>query len=351
MASRGQTQTPKELFDAIITNNYSAVQSYIENGGNPNVDLASFVPAARRGNEVAQITLLRAQDLLPGHLTPLHLAVFNCCKKSDHGWNIQTAISIVRLLIGAGADTSATVVNIRLHCVHFSNRLENVKNVNIPATPCDLAVLMKQYDHSGLVQGLVDEMIELRNETSVVVHKSVLKTLKALLFSEKFSDVKFICQDGTTFHAHKNMLAAASPYFSTAFEGPWGEQHQDGLWETSNSPTVMKAVLSFIYIGAITPDLMDQQPADMLAVASEYSLPCLRELCEAHYARSVSVDNLKIMLQLAHLHGSSPLKRSCFDFAKKNIIVLGHPLVLSLAAEDAGLWAELVTAAVSPDND
>ncbi len=72
--------------------------------------------------------------------------------------------------------------------------------------------------------------------------------------------------------------------------------------------------------------------------------------CEAYYARNVSVDNVKIMLQLAHLHGSSLLKRSCFDFAKKNIIVLTHPSVLSLAAEDAGLWAELVTAAISPDN-
>jgi hypothetical protein len=88
----------------------------------------------------------------------------------------------------------------------------------------------------------------------------------------------------------------------------------------------------------------------MLAVASEYSLLCLRELCEASCARSLSVNNVKIVLQLAHLHDSSPLKRSCFAFVKKNMAkVLTDPSVMSLAVEDAGLWAEL-SAAISPDN-
>jgi hypothetical protein len=108
-------------------------------------------------------------------------------------------------------------------------------------------------------------------------------------------------------------------------------------------------MLSFMYIGTVTPDLMEQQPVEMLTVASEYSLPCLRELCEASCARSLSVDNVKIVLQLAHLHSSLPLKRSCFDFVKKNMAkVLTNPAVLSLAVEDAELWAELATA-ISPD--
>jgi hypothetical protein len=83
-------------------------------------------------------------------------------------------------------------------------------------------------------------------------------------------------------HAHKNILAAASPYFSAAFEGPWGEQHADGLWETSNSSGIMEVILSFIYTGAVTPVLqkvMDGWPQVMLAVASEYDLLELKALC------------------------------------------------------------------------
>jgi hypothetical protein len=210
--------------------------------------------------------------------------------------------------------------------------------------------------HSMTRTKALNEMIQLLEAASqkdsdpVTVPKSVANTWKALLFSEKFSDVKFKCQDGTTFHAHKNVLAAASPYFSAAFEGPWGEQHEGGLWETSNPAPVMKAVLSFIYTGEVMLCVMDQQPEVMFAVVSEYGLLELRELCEACCSRSLSFNNVKSMLQLAHLHGSSALKQSCFDFVQKNMAkVLTDPSVFILASEDAELWAELA-AAISPDS-
>jgi hypothetical protein len=367
MATRRDTQTPREVFRAITSNNYidyTVVHSYIDNGGDPNVDLTSFVTAAVSGSYgddaiVGSIKGSIDRDCLTaGHLSLLHLAVFNLYRK-------RGTVSTVTKIIGAGADTSVAVVNIRL-CGLFSRHTP--LQVNKAVTPRDLAVILEPYQRAGSnVMGLVIELLgdaerkaprkdrcdaynTLATSNSVPVHKSVPKTLKTLLFSEKFSDVQFKCQDGTTFHAHKNILAAASPYFSTAFEGPWGEQHQDGLWETSNSPAVMKAVLSFIYIGEITSDVMDHQAADMLTVASEYSLPGLWEICEASSADSLSVDNVKIMLQLAKLHDSSLLKRSCLKFCKKKMAtVLTNPSVLSLAVEDAELWAEVV-AAISPDN-
>jgi hypothetical protein len=344
----------RRLYGAIVCNNFLHVQRYIENGGDPNVDLASFVTASRRVGEKTEITTLLL-SLPEGIMSPLHLAVCNCCTDGEDVSHRRAAMKILRKLIDAGADTSLSVaINFQL----CGNPSVLRPNVITAVTPCDLALRLKRfYTHTS---NQMDEVIELLQEAAqkdryayktqaiVTVPKSVAETFKALLVSEKFSDVKFKCQDGTTFHAHKNILAAASPYFSTAFEGPWGEQHQDGLWETSNSPAVMSAVLSFIYIGAVTPDLTEQQLLEMLAVASEYSLPCLRELCEASCARSLSVNNVKIVLQLAHLHGSSRLKLLCFDFVEKNVAkVLTNPSMAALAAEDAELWAEL-TASISP---
>jgi hypothetical protein len=83
-----------------------------------------------------------------------------------------------------------------------------------------------------------DDTLGYSNNTtplSVTASKSVTETWKALLFSEKCSDIKFQCQDGTVFHAHKNILAAASPYFSTAFEGPWGGAHGRTLGDVQSS--------------------------------------------------------------------------------------------------------------------
>jgi hypothetical protein len=320
MTSRRRAQTPRELCNAIGNNNLRHVKFFIENGGDPNVDLTSFAPAeiSAPAERCLRVDITALEDSLPeGVISPLHIAVCNCYTResSDSALEIFLALEIVKNLIDAGADASVAVANFWLNrCTRWGCTTSRIE-VRTAVTPCDLARLIQQ-KFSPRFTALFDGLIVLLGKAapkdrctyktlaSLTVPKSVTETWKALLFSEKFSDVKFKCQDGTTFHAHKNILAAASPYFSAAFEGPWGEQHQDGLWETSNSPAVMKAVLSFMYIGEVTPDVVEQQSVEMLAVASEYDLSELQNLCEASCARSLDNDNVKSVLQLAHLHGS-----------------------------------------------
>jgi hypothetical protein len=72
---------------------------------------------------------------------------------------------------------------------------------------------------------------------------------------------------------------------------------------------------------------------------------------EASCARSLNKDNVKSMLQLAHLYGSTALKQSCFDFVQTHTAtVLTKPPMATLATEDVGLWTELA-AAISPKPD
>jgi hypothetical protein len=89
----------------------------------------------------------------------------------------------------------------------------------------------------------------------------------------------------------------------------------------------------------------------MLAVASEYDLSELQALCEASCALGLDDDNVRSMLQLAHLYGSTALKQSCFDLVQKHMAtVLTNPAMVALATEDAELWTELA-AAISPKID
>jgi hypothetical protein len=357
MAARGSYLIPpkelSELYHGINTNNYPLVHRYLDSGADPSVNLASFVTKI---GIFKPITLCSDGTLLEGILSPLHLAVCNCYRSGNDGQSpSSTSMIILKKIIGAGADTSLTVANF----LFFGYIV-----VRKAVTPYGLALSFKRTgrptnEGAKLMDAVIQELLKAASEKdryaystprSVTVPESVANTWKALLFSEKFSDVKFKCQDGTTFYAHKCVLAAASPYFSTAFEGPWGEQHEDGLWETSNPAPVMKALLSFIYTGEVMLCVMEQQPDVMFAVVSEYSMPELRELCEASCTRSLGFNNVKSMLQLAHLHGSSALKQSCFDFVQKNMAkVLTDPAVVILASEDAELWAELA-AAISPDS-
>jgi hypothetical protein len=362
------------LYYAIMTNTEVLVKSYLQSGEDPNVDLSPAITTAAtvatmKNDDATVRTAKRKQILLVdrssrGAVSPLHVAVVQCYFTALESAELRnSAMNILKALVEVGANTSVATNNL-LFC--YSSHISWLQATTAPMTPCGLAVFLKQ-DNSGqydedLRRTTMDEVIQLleapsqkdsyasTTSPSVTVPKSVANAWKALLFSEKFSDVNFKCQDGTTFYAHKNVMAAASPYFSAAFEGPWGKQHEDGLWETSNPAPVMKVVLSFIYTGEVTPvqRVLDEHLEMMLAVASEYDLAELRAIIEERCARSLGSDNVKSMLQLAHFHGSSVLKQSCFDFVQENTAqVLTDPSMASLAFEDAELWAELAAAILS----
>jgi hypothetical protein len=380
------------LYYAIMTNTEALVKSYLESGQDPDVDLSpaimsvadlkslerSGILETRNNAErcfVDKVIFVNERDNT-GPVSPLHVAVVQCfCTALESAEVRDSAMNILKAFIDSGADKSVATWHIML-CFRDSPMWSWLLISNAVLTPCGLAAYLKKQvctlandEIVNLRRKVMNEVIEVlqaepQNDTSgypyntaplsVTVSRSVTETWKALLFSEKFSDIKFQCQDGTVFHAHKNVLVAASPYFSTAFEGPWGEQHEDGLWETSNPPDIMEAILSYIYTGAVTPvlqEVMNGQPQVMLAVASEYDLSELQALCEASCARSIDNDNVKSMLQLAHLYGTPALKQSCFDFVQKHMAtVLTNPSMAALATEDAGLWTEL-TAAICPEPD
>jgi hypothetical protein len=174
-----------------------------------------------------------------------------------------------------------------------------------------------------------------------------LKTYKSLLFSQDQSDVKFVCRDGVEIPAHKAILAAASPYFASAFAGPWSENGHRGEWMTSHSSFVIKALLAFVYTGEVRG--IQQHLMPILAVAGEFDILPLVEFASLHCIESIArcvndinVAKLKDILQLAHLHEIEDLKMACFEFARMNAAkVLTNPEIMSLPNDDEVLWNEL----------
>eukprot|EP00977_Amphora_coffeiformis_P001765 scaffold351_cov148-Amphora_coffeaeformis.AAC.10 len=85
---------------------------------------------------------------------------------------------------------------------------------------------------------------------------STAKAWERLLFSQQFSDITYVFEGDekdegepiVRLHAHRNILAASSPYFARYFS-QWGTDKKE--FETSNSVEIMKTVLAFIYTGQI----------------------------------------------------------------------------------------------------
>jgi hypothetical protein len=146
---------------------------------------------------------------------------------------------------------------------------------------------------------------------------TVVATWKNILFSEDHCDMKFLCDDGRAFPAHKAILAASSSYFATAFQGPWAENSPCREWKTSHASSIVQAFLAFMYTGDVDDAFFNEKPIDMFSIASEYGTTVLKDIAVAYCILTVSACNFKEMLQLAHLHVIPALKTRCYEYAKK----------------------------------
>ena len=255
--------------------------------------------------------------------TTLHLAVKNCYE--NHGdpaskyctdqKRAANALAILKSLLKHGADPAVQCGGKLYAC-----NIEGYKWHPCPrgCTPIELALFLKQHLRIfvGTQQGaFLDTVISVLQKAAVKsghgkpamvsVPESTLALWESMLFSEKFSDVHFACEDsGALLHAHKCVLARASPYFSALFEGPWSSQHEDGRIPTTNPELIMRAILSFVYTGSLDPKLLETSATTLLSVAGEYDLPSLRKICEADCIRSIAATTVKDLLQLADLHAA-----------------------------------------------
>jgi len=176
------------------------------------------------------------------------------------------------------------------------------------------------------------------------VVKPVTATYESLLFSEEFSDIHFVCEGGVIIPAHKNILAASSPYFKTLFNGPWKE-NQSGLLNTSHPAHIVKETLSLIYTGDANSQLVREAPLAFISIASEFDLPWIKALAEPSCINSLDASNLKIFWQACRLYESDVLRTTCIDYAKNNsLVVLTGSTIIDLKSEDPTSWEEFVDA-------
>lgn len=108
----------------------------------------------------------------------------------------------------------------------------------------------------------------------------------AMFENAEFSDVSLVCQEKQTFKCHKAILATWSPVFKVMFshsdlaEGQTNEVRIEDI-----RPSVMKALLKFMYCGHFQCEIGDE--LDLLAAAQKYSIPSVKRLCEARLVGSL----------------------------------------------------------------
>lgn len=283
---------------------------------------------------------------------PIHWAILLFIHRSS--CSLSDALSIVRALLKERADPSAHIIKNVSICSVNSNSSYSWKY--IPKEGMDTRTFLRYVDanlygrsRSDFLDGkeLIQKSFKVPPcyQIRSSYRDNVIATMEALLLSPSLSDVYFVCPDGSVLYAHRNILAAKSPYFGTSFTGAWRESHSDGKWVTSNSSAVMEAILRYIYVGEIVRDVLLGKTTELFYVAGEYQMEDLREICVQVLAHDLSAETIKDTLLLAYLHEVTPLKEACVKYIQGNALELGAANILGDLKEDersAKIWQDLV---------
>jgi hypothetical protein len=173
---------------------------------------------------------------------------------------------------------------------------------------------------------------------TVSVSEPFANAFQAMLFSENFSDCKFVCADGQVIPAHKCILAASSPYFKAAFGEQWKDTDE---LRTTHAAHIVKAMLAMFYTGDTSSVFIKEDPFAFMGLASEYNLEWLKKMVEHECARSLDVSRLKDCWCAGRLYDSSYLKNACVEYARWNsLAVLSSSEITRLQTEDPASWKE-----------
>lgn len=146
------------------------------------------------------------------------------------------------------------------------------------------------------------------------------KNLKKLLEDEEETDVTFTVK-GEVFRAHRILLAAQSLVFKAELIGQVGESNRDIITIEDIQPAVFKALLEFIYTGAVASvmEVLDGKDIKdflkhLLVAADRYALETLKQICETILCRCIDVQTVADTLLLAEQYNCRKLKDVCIEY-------------------------------------
>ncbi|KAG5544471.1 hypothetical protein RHGRI_017032 [Rhododendron griersonianum] len=148
--------------------------------------------------------------------------------------------------------------------------------------------------------------------------QSTLQCLSRMLDEAIHADVTINTSEGTL-RAHKAILAASSPVFSSMFVHDLREKESSTIDIEDMSQESCMALLSYLY-GTIKQEDFWKHRLALLGAANKYDIVNLKDSCEESLLEDINSGNVLERLQEAWLYQLNKLKKGClmylFDFGK-----------------------------------
>ncbi|KAK3753419.1 hypothetical protein RRG08_056312 [Elysia crispata] len=141
--------------------------------------------------------------------------------------------------------------------------------------------------------------------------------MERLYTSGAHSDTTIMVGD-RTFHCHRVILCAISPYFDAMFSSGMKESVSGVVKIEGTDAAVFEAILNYIYKGA---DTVNEANAEaILKAACLLQMECLQKRCEEFICKTLSINNCFDRWRLALWHCSTHLKQQSWRFIMVNFV-------------------------------
>lgn len=170
---------------------------------------------------------------------------------------------------------------------------------------------------------------------------AVVQSFRSLYLNPDRADVWFTI-DGVRIPAHKLILSASSPYYKTMFYGSIPENVEIDLSASNISLESFQEFLKFLYI--LQPELTVHNISEVLFLAKQSLSDEIFAACEAFLIKSLSMDNIFLLYQLAFLYDANHLKDICEEeicvhaemvLKSSSFLEFPYDLLLSVLKRDA----------------
>ncbi|XP_065224455.1 speckle-type POZ protein-like [Planococcus citri] len=151
------------------------------------------------------------------------------------------------------------------------------------------------------------------HETTTIQLNHSANNFESLLENSKFADV-VLTINGSTYPAHKAILAARSPVFAAMLERNNSKNKKIRIHVTRMNEEVLRAMLQYIYTGSCASLRLRKLADKLFVAAAKYGLDGLKKICEQTLCVTLSTKNAVKMLIFAEKHHANELKFKATQF-------------------------------------
>ena len=150
-------------------------------------------------------------------------------------------------------------------------------------------------------------------------------------------DVTLVTKDDQEFKAHRNVLSAASPFFSKLLQSDMKENREGIVRFEEISAAVMEDVLEFTYTGSVEVTLENSE--DLIAAANYLFIPGLKTLSGRFLERQMANSNCISTFYFAEMYQCDELITNTRKFIHANFASVAElDEFLNLEAKEVERW-------------